>query len=391
MAFVRALRALLRDDQVGPRVVPVVSDEARTFGMESLIAEHAIYEPGGQSYTAVDAGLPLHYRESPTGRIFEEGISEAGALATFGAAATSYANNGLPLLPVFLFYSMFGFQRVGDLIWALTDMRARGILAGCTAGRTTLQGEGLQHNDGHSLLLASTNPAVHAYDPTFAYELAVITEAAMSATLGPDPKDYLWYLTLYNENWVMPPFPDNPSRRAQILEGMHLIGGMTVSPYQPTNRHITLLTSGPAYSAVTQAATALAAKGVTSDIWSVTSYGELRNDILATQRYNLLHPTSRPRQPIIARNLSGRNAPVVAVTDHVRALPDLVASASGRPFTSLGTDGFGISDDRPALRAYFAVDAAHVEIAALSALASQGAATTQEVTQALIDHGIDPD
>jgi pyruvate dehydrogenase E1 component len=331
------------------------------------------------------------------------------------------------MLPIYLFYSMFGFQRTGDLMWLLGDIRGRGILAGCTAGRTTLQGEGLQHDDGHSPLLASVNPAARIYDPAFAYEIAVIMEEAVARTLGPDPEDRFWYLTLYNENYVMPPLPTGPAGdivRAGILRGIYRFagpadvsamgegggegigvdpgvslsvddeGGPLSGPGPAENgaRRATLLFSGPMWRAAMEARDILARDwSVSADVWSVTSYTELRHDALSAERANRLHPGNGTRTPYVTEVLGTGSGPVVAVTDYLRAVPDQVARWVARPYTSLGTDGFGRSDTRGALRRFFEVDAAHIVVAVLAALAQLGEAKTDEVAEAIATYGIDPD
>ncbi len=390
MAFARLLRGLVRDPAVGPLVAPIVSDEARTFGLEPLIAEAKIYAPEGQRYIPVDADLPLRYAEAESGQVLQEGITEAGAVGSFTALATAYATWGQPMLPVFLFYSMFGFQRVGDLLWALGDMRGRGILAGCTAGRTTLQGEGLQHTDGHSPLLASTNPAAHVYDPAFAYELAVIVEDALHRMLGPAPEDRFWYLTLYNEPYSMPPMPQGPAGEAAregIVAGLHRVAAAP----ETGGRRATLCFSGPAWQAATEARDLLAEHwGVACDLWSATSWSELRTEAVSTERWSRLHPSEPRLVPHVASALGAEGGPVVAVTDYLRAVPDQVARFVPRPFSSLGTDGFGRSDSRAALRRYFEVDAAHVTVAVLAALEAEGQATADEVRGAIEQLGVDP-
>ena len=398
MAFARLLRNLVRDPAIGRLVAPIVPDEARTFGLEPLIAETKIYAPEGQRYTPVDSDLILRYAEDKKGQVLEEGITEAGSMASFIALSTAYATWGQPMLPIFLFYSMFGFQRVGDLIWLLGDIRGRGILAGCTAGRTTLQGEGLQHDDGHSPLLASVNPAARIYDPAFAYEIAVIMERAVSAILGPEPEDRFWYLTLYNENYLMPPLPTGPDGdriRDGIIRGLYSFAGPAELPGGAGEaggaRHATLLFSGPMWQAAMEARSILAADwGVSADAWSVTSYSELRDDALSVERANRLHPTDAPRVPFVTESLLAGSGPVVAVSDYLRAVPDQVARFIPRPFTSLGTDGFGRSDTRAALRRFFEVDAAHIVVAVLAALAQHGEAKPEEVTDAMAAYGIDP-
>ncbi|MGD0321992.1 MAG: pyruvate dehydrogenase (acetyl-transferring), homodimeric type [Acidimicrobiales bacterium] len=420
MAFARLVRNLVRDPSIGRYVAPIVPDEARTFGLEPLIAEAKIYAPGGQLYTPVDADLILRYAEDRKGQMLQEGITEAGAMASFIAMSTAYATWGRPMLPVYLFYSMFGFQRTGDLAWALGDIRGRGILAGCTAGRTTLQGEGLQHDDGHSPLLASVNPAARIYDPAFAYEIAVIVEEAVRRVLGPDPEDRFWYLTLYNENYTMPALPQGSAgeeTRAAILRGLYrfagpsgLSGEGSQQGHGPARRETssresasraagtrraTLLFSGPMWQMAMEARNLLAADwGVSCDAWSVTSYSELRADALSVERWNRLHPGACARVPFVTEALAtgqgDLGGPVVAVSDYVRAVPDQISRWVRRPFTSLGTDGFGRSDTRAALRRFFEVDAAHVVVAALSALAQTGEAKADEVADAVSRYGIDP-
>lgn len=396
MAFSRLLRSLARDSAVGPLVVPIVPDEARTFGMEPIIAETKIYAPEGQRYTPVDADLILRYAEDRRGQVLEEGITEAGAMSAFIALSTAYATWGQPMLPVYAFYSMFGFQRTGDLAWLLGDMRGRGILAGCTAGRTTLHGEGLQHDDGHSPLLASVNPAARVYDPAFAYELAVVMEEAVRCTLGPDPEDRFWYVTLYNENYPMPPLPSGDAGaavRSGILAGMYRFADHAeVHGDRQAGRRATVLFSGPMWQAAMEARQELAERwGVAVDCWSMTSYTELRAEAMSCERWNRLHPEEPARMPLVTGQLGTDGGPVIAVTDYVRAVPDQVSRFVARPFTSLGTDGFGRSDTRQKLRRFFEVDTGHLVVAVLAALASTGEAKPAEVAEAIAAHGIEPD
>ncbi|MHB8681140.1 MAG: pyruvate dehydrogenase (acetyl-transferring), homodimeric type [Acidimicrobiales bacterium] len=396
MAFARLLRGMVRDPNIGRFVAPIVPDEARTFGLEPLIAETKIYAPEGQRYTPVDSDLILRYAEDRKGQVLEEGITEAGAMASFIALATSYATWGRPMLPIYAFYSMFGFQRVGDLAWLLGDIRGRGILAGCTAGRTTLQGEGLQHDDGHSPLLASVNPACRIYDPAFAYEIAVIVEEAVRRILAEDPDDRFWYLTLYNENYVMPALPAGPEGgavRQGILRGLYRF---TAAPDTVSGnggpRRATILFSGPLWQAALEARDLLAADwGVAADTWSVTSYAELRNEAMETERWNRLHPGAPARTAHVRGALGDAEGPVVAVSDYVRAVPDQISRWVGRPYTSLGTDGFGRSDTRGALRRFFEVDAAHIVVAVLAMLAAQGEGKPEDAAAAIGRYGIDPD
>ncbi len=397
MAFARLLRNLTRDPEIGRRIVPIVSDEARTFGLEPLISEAHIYAPEGQRYTSVDADLPLRYAESPSGQILQEGITEAGATATFTAAATAYATWGEPLIPCYLFYSMFGFQRVGDLLWALGDARGRGFLLGCTAGRTTLNGEGLQHQDGHSPVLASVIPSVVAYDPAFAYEVAVVVEDGIRRMTGPDAEDRFWYLTLYNENYVMPALPDDPAEAARVrqgtIDGLYRFTGPAEVPgatVPADGPRATLLFSGTAWRSALAARRLLALDwGVSADAWSVPSYGMLRTDALSAERWNRLHPGTPARIPRITESLAAGAGPIVAVTDYVRSVPDQVARWMPRRYTSLGTDGFGRSDTRDVLRRHFETDAAHLVVAVLEGLARDEVIPEATVADAVVRYDID--
>lgn len=366
MAFVRLLRNLLRHREFGKYVVPVVPDEARTFGMESLFAEVKIYAPKGQLYEPVDHNLLLAYREAKSGQILEEGITEAGAMASTTAAGTAYATHGLPTVPFYIFYSMFGFQRVGDLIWAFGDAMGRGFLLGATAGRTTLQGEGLQHCDGHSHLLFSVMPNVRAYDPAFAYEVAVIIREGLEAMVHRQ-EDCFYYLTLYNENYPQPPMPEGAE--GGILKGMYLF--RSAPEGVPTK--LQLFGSGPILREVLRAQELLADTfGVGAEVWSVTSYQQLRQEALECERWNRTHPDQPARTPYVRQVLEGHLGPIVAATDYLTALPDLVARFVGRPMVALGTDGYGLSDTRQALRRHFQVDAEHVAYAGLWQLAQLG-------------------
>ncbi len=395
MAFARLLRTLTRDPGIGRRIVPIVSDEARTFGLESIISEVQIYAPDGQHYTPVDAGLALHYAESATGQVLQEGITETGATATFTAAATSYATWGESLIPCYLFYSMFGFQRVGDLLWALGDSRGRGFLLGCTAGRTTLNGEGLQHQDGHSLLLASAYPSVAAYDPAFAYELAVLMEDGIRRMTGPDAEDRYWYLTLYNENYAMPALPTDPDDAERVrlgtVRGLYRFAGPPEG-MAPDAPRATVLFSGTTWRAAAAARELLAEEwGVAADTWSVTSYKSLREEALSVERRDRLHPDEPARVPLVTRELGGSGGPIVAVTDFVRSVPDQVARWMPRRYTSLGTDGFGRSDTREVLRRFFEIDAAHVVVAVLGGLEADGSVPPGTAAKAVVTYGVDPD
>jgi pyruvate dehydrogenase E1 component len=385
-AFTRLLRNLLRDPEVGPRVVPIIPDEARTFGIDGLFRQVKIYAPGGQHYEPVDAGLLLSYQEAADGQILEEGITEAGSMASFLAAATSYATWGEPMVPFFVYYSMFGFHRFGDLLWAAGDMHARGFLLAATAGRTTLQGEGLQHCDGHSLLFASAIPNLRAYDPAFAYEVAVIVRDGLERMHGPHPEDLLYYLTLYNEAYVQPPMPKGAE------EG--ILAGLYRYREAPEERHhrARILASGTAMLAALEAQAGLLDRfDVATEIWSATSYKALGDDALSVERWNRLHPGEQPRVPYAQRVLAEGDGPVVAVTDHLKLVADQVGRFMPEPFVPLGTDGFGLSDTRSALRRHFEVDAAHVVVAVLWGLFTQGKIKAEAVLDAARSYGIDRD
>jgi pyruvate dehydrogenase E1 component len=386
MVFSRLLRSLLRDAGMGARVVPIIPDEARTFGMDSLFKEVKIYAPFGQLYEPVDAKLLLSYMESKQGQILEEGITEAGAMASFTAAGTAYATHATTMVPFYIFYSMFGFQRVGDLIWAFGDMRGRGFLLGATAGRTTLTGEGLQHCDGHSQVLASTVPNLAVYDPAFAYELAHIVQDGMRRMYGPEPDDVFYYLTLYNENYEQPPMP--PGVAEGITRGLYRF-----APAPDGCRHrATILFSGTGQGAARAAQASLAEHhDVGAELWSATSYKALREDALAVERWNRLHPGATPRTPYVTDVLQDAEGPFVAVTDWMKAVPDQVARWVPGPFTPLGTDGYGRSDTREQLRRHFETDAAHVVVAVLDALAREGEVKQEAVADAIAHHGIDVD
>ena len=385
-AFTRLLRNLLRDPDAGRRVVPIIPDEARTFGIDALFRRSKIYAPSGQRYEPVDADLLLSYQEAPDGQILEEGITEAGSMASLIAAATAYATWGEPMIPFFVFYSMFGFHRLGDLIWALGDMRGRGFLLAATAGRTTLQGEGLQHCDGHSHAWASTVPNCRAYDPAFAYELAVIIRDGMRRMYGDKPEDIFYYVTLYNETYPMPAMPAGVEEG--IVRGLYRYRAGTAG--RAHRAHI--LASGTAMPAALEAQRLLADDhDVTADVWSATSYKQLRDDALTVDRWNRLHPTEPTRRPYVAEALADVDGPLVAVSDFVKVVPDQIARWVPEPFIPLGTDGFGLSDTRPALRRHFEVDAAHIAVAVLYGLAQRGDLKEDVVANALDRYGIDTD
>ncbi|HEU0088721.1 MAG TPA: pyruvate dehydrogenase (acetyl-transferring), homodimeric type [Pseudonocardiaceae bacterium] len=393
MAFVRQLRELIKDSELGPRFVPIIPDEARTFGMDSMFPTQKIYNPHGQLYTSVDADLMLAYRESEQGQILHEGINEAGSTASFTAAGTSYATHNEPLIPVYIFYSMFGFQRTGDGLWAAGDQMARGFLLGATAGRTTLVGEGLQHNDGHSHLLAAANPAVVAYDPAFGYEIAHIVrdglrrmygEDSGSGGAGSDPNVF-YYLTVYNEPYRQPPEPAGLDVEA-LLRGLYR--------YAPTpgteGPRVQLAASGVALPWALRAQELLAAEwDVQADVWSATSWTELRREAVEVERHNLLHPDAEPRVPYVTRTLRDAPGPLVAVSDWMRAVPDLIRPWVPTDMLTLGTDGFGFSDTRPAARRHFLVDAESITVGALAALARRGEVERSVVAEAARRYRID--
>ncbi len=386
MAAVRMLAMLMADERLGKLIVPIVPDEARTFGLDPLFRKFGIYAHKGQLYEPVDSHLLLYYREAMDGQILEEGITEAGAMASFTAAGTAYASHGLNCIPFFFFYSMFGFQRVGDSIWAHGDARGKGFLIGATAGRTTLAGEGLQHQDGHSLLHASTVPNCVSYDAAYVYELALIIQDGIRR-MYEAREDVFYYLTVYNEKYVMPPMPEGV--REGVLQGLYRVRETALPPDRP---FVHLFGSGPILNGVLHAQELLAEKyGVAADVWSATSYSELRREALDCERWNRLHPTAPPRVPYLTQQLSARPAPVVAASDYVSSWPDQVARWTPQGLTPLGTDGFGRSESRETSRRFFEVDAAHVVVAALYRLALEGEVPPQRVAQAIADFGLNPE
>jgi len=433
MAFVRLLKDLMKDQGIGARFVPVIPDEARTFGMDSLFPTAKIYDPHGQTYEAVDRSLLLSYKESAKGQILHEGISESGAMGSTIAAGTAYATHGTHMIPVYIFYSMFGFQRTGDQMWAFGDQMGRGFLLGATAGRTTLTGEGLQHNDGHSVLLASVNPACVAYDAAWAYELSYIVKDALRRMYGsfeehPDGENIFYYLTVYNEPYVQPAEPADYPGGAEALErgilrglyryadapqpgpaqpagtGLPLGPGRDDSPSMssaeqapraepPAERpRAQILASGVALRWALEAQRLLAEDwGVAAEAWSATSWTELRRDALACDEWNLLHPDAEPRTPHVTSALAGHPGPVVAVSDWIRAVPDQIARWVSASFSSLGTDGWGFSDTRPAARRFFHVDAESITLAVLSQLARLGEVKPEVLAQAIAKYHLDLD
>jgi pyruvate dehydrogenase E1 component len=385
-AFARLLRKLLGEPELGRRIVPIIPDEARTFGLDALFRDIKIYSPLGQQYEPVDAGLLLSYREAKDGRILEEGITEAGSMASCTAVGTSYATWGEPMIPFFIFYSMFGFQRVGDLIWSFGDQRGRGFLLGATAGRTTLTGEGLQHCDGQSQVLATMSPNCRVYDPAFAYEMAVIVRDGITRMYGDQQEDCFYYLTLYNENYTMPAMPEGAEEG--ILRGLYRY---RPAPGGATHRAQLLGSGAMLRQAVLAQQLLLEEHDVSADVWSAPSYKLLREDALSAERWNRLHPTERPRVPYVTEQLGPTDGPIVAVTDFMKAVPDQIGRFVPKPFVPLGTDGYGLSDTREALRRHFEVDAAHIVVATLSALAMQGDIKGEAVAEAIRRYGIDPD
>jgi pyruvate dehydrogenase E1 component len=392
MAFVRILNTLVRDKQIGPRVVPIVPDESRTFGMEGMFRQFGIFSQVGQLYQPEDANQLMYYREDKSGQMLQEGINEPGAMSSWIAAATSYSTSDTPMIPFYIYYSMFGFQRVGDLAWAAGDIRARGFLLGGTAGRTTLNGEGLQHEDGHSHVFSSVIPNCVSYDPTFAYELAVIIQDGLRR-MYVDQEDVFYYVTLMNENYEHPPMPEGVEDG--IRRGMYLLSAAEDRPHGglgPDAPRVQLLGSGTILREVIAAAQLLADDfGVAADVWSAPGFTELRREGLATERWNLLHPTEEPRRSYVERCLSERAGPVVASTDYVRTFADQIRPFVPRRYRVLGTDGFGRSDYRRRLRAFFEVDRHYITLAALGALAADGDVPAKVAAEAIERYGIDPD
>jgi pyruvate dehydrogenase E1 component len=384
MVFTRLLSKLLRDKAIGRRIVPIIPDEGRTFGMDALFSQVGIYSSHGQLYEPVDKGHLIYYRESKDGQVLEEGITEAGSMASFIAAGTAYSVHGQPMIPFYVFYSMFGFQRTGDQMWASGDQMARGFLLGATAGRTTLNGEGLQHEDGHSPLLASVAPAVVSYDVAFAYELATIIEEGLRRMVH-EQENVIYYITLQNEAYRMPQSP--PNTKEGILRGLYRYREGTAG-----KRRAQIFGSGSILLQALRAQEMLAERyDVCADVWSVTSYTELRRDALACERHNRLHPLDPRRVAYVARALQGAPGPFIAATDYVKSVPDQIARWVPGRFVPLGTDGYGMSDTREALRRHFEIDAESIVIATLDALHQDGKADAVEVARAIDGLGVDPD
>nr|MDJ0788832.1 pyruvate dehydrogenase (acetyl-transferring), homodimeric type [Myxococcota bacterium] len=389
MAFVRMLTALTRDKRIGGRVVPIVPDESRTFGMEGLFRQLGIYAAEGQLYQPVDSDTIASYREDKSGQILQEGINEAGAMSSWLAAATSYSTHGVPMIPFYIYYSMFGFQRVGDLMWAAGDSRARGFLLGGTAGRTTLAGEGLQHQDGHHQLLMSTIPNCVSYDPTYAYELAVILHDGLRRMFV-EQEDVFYYVSVMNENYVHPPLPEGDAFKQGILEGMYPI--RADEPGEPGEKHVHLLGSGTILREVLAASDVLAEEfDVSATVWSVTSWNELRRQGLAVERSNLLHPGEPQQRSIVEERLGDRPGPAIAASDYMKVVADQIRPFVPGRYRVLGTDGFGRSDVREKLRSHFEVDRRYVVVAALKALSEEGRLAPETVRQAIERFKIDPD
>src|SRR5947209_13868586 len=385
MALVRVLTMLLKHPQIGKRVVPIIPDEARTFGMESLFRQFGIYASQGQLYKPHDAEMFLYYKESTDGQILEEGITEAGSMASFTSAGTAYANYGVEMIPFFIYYSMFGFQRVGDLVWAFGDARGKGFLCGGTAGRTTLAGEGLQHQDGHSILLSSTSPTCATYDPAYAYEIAIIVQDGIRR-MYQNQEDLFYYLTLYNENYAMPAMPADLDPQG-VLKGIYRFKAAGKGPAK-----VQLFGSGPILNEALRAQQILADKyGVAADVWSVTSYNELRREASSVERWNRLHPDQPERTPYVAQVLKNANGPIIAATDYMKVVADQIAPWLPGRMETLGTDGFGRSENREYLRKHFEVNAESIAAAALSRLARDGKFDARKAIAAFAALGVSPE
>jgi pyruvate dehydrogenase E1 component len=384
--FVAVLKSLIKLPDIGKYIVPIIPDEARTFGMESMFRERGIYASSGQLYRPVDSDVLMYYKEAKDGQILEEGITEAGSMASLTAAGTAYANLGVPTIPFFIYYSMFGFQRMGDLVWAFADSRGKGFMVGGTAGRTTLLGEGLQHDDGHSHVLFSVVPTCRSYDPAWAYEIAVIVQDGIR-TMYENNEDHFYYLTVGNENYVQPPMPDIPNLQEGILRGLYCYKRSETGAAQ-----VTLFGSGSILNEALKAQKLLAEKyNIAADVWSVTSYTELRRDALTIDRWNRLHPNEPARKPFLLETLGNIDMPIIAATDYMKAVADQISPWLPGRLTALGTDGFGRSDNREHLRRFFEVDAASIAAAALSRLSHWGRYDAGRAAQAIKDLGLNPD
>jgi len=377
------LRALLKDPAIGKLIVPIVPDEGRTFGMESVISQVGIYAPEGQKYTPHDSDMLLKYREEKSGQILEEGITEAGSMASFTAAGTAYTNYKIPMVPFYMYYSMFGFQRIGDMAWAFADSRGKGFLMGGTAGRTTMLGEGLQHQDGHSPVLSGTIPTCITYDPAYAYEMAVVLQDGLRR-MYEDGENCFYYLTMYNEDYAMPAMPEGEGIREGILRGIYKFKAAESGPAKAQ-----LFGSGPILNEAVRAQQILADKySIAADVWSITSYNELRRDCLDAERFNRLHPAAKERVPYVVTALGDAPGPIIAASDYMKSLPDALSPWLGARLVSLGTDGFGRSDNREHLRRHFEVDAESIVAATLSKLAREGVIKPKVAEKAFADLGL---
>ena len=382
MGFVNLLNALMKDKAIGKWVVPIVPDEGRTFGLESSIKQVGIYAPEGQKYVPHDADMLLSYRENKDGQILEEGITEAGSMASFTAAGTAYSNYGVPSIPFYMYYSMFGFQRIGDMAWAFADSRGKGFLMGGTAGRTTMLGEGLQHQDGHSIVLSSTVPTCRTYDPAFVYELAVVIQDGIKR-MYMDGEDAFYYVTMYNEDYVQPPMPEGVAEG--IVKGMYKLKAAAKG-----EATVQLFGSGPILNEVVKAQAMLAEKyGVQANVWSVTSYVEVRREALAVQRWNRLHPAQPLKKSYVETLLEGTKGPIIAASDYMKSVPDGLSPWLGTRLVTLGTDGFGRSDNREHLRRHFEVSAEAIVGATLSRLARDGSFDAKKAQKAMTELGLD--
>ena len=389
--IVTLMSALLKDKKIGKFIVPIVPDESRTFGMDPLFRQCGIYAHAGQLYEPVDSDQILYYREAENGQILEEGITEAGSMSSFIAAGTAYSAHGVPMIPMFIYYSMFGFQRIGDLIWAAGDMRARGFMFGGTAGRTTLNGEGLQHQDGHSHLFAMAYPTVRAYDPAFVYESTVIILDGMKRMFQ-DGEDAIYYVTIHNENYEMPAMPKGVEEG--IIQGIYKLNTVEGDAAKSGNQklHVQLFGSGAILRSVLHAQKLLAEKlGVGSTVWSVTSYKRLRRAAQACRRWNMLHPNQRPKVSYLEEQLAGVEGPFIAASDHVRAVAEQIDPWIPGGLFALGTDGFGRSETRANLRRHFEVDAQSIAIAALYRLAEQGQFDRSRIAAIIEEFGFNPE
>ncbi|MCP3665299.1 MAG: pyruvate dehydrogenase (acetyl-transferring), homodimeric type [Gammaproteobacteria bacterium] len=388
MAMVRMLGLLLKEKRLGPYLVPIVPDEARTFGLDALFRSAGIYSHNGQQYTPVDHDSLLSYHQTQNGQILQEGICEIGAISSFMAAGTAYATHGIPTIPFYFFYSMFGFQRIGDMIWACGDMLTRGFLLGGTAGRTTLNGEGLQHQDGHSQIQANTVPSIKSYDPAFAYELAVIIRDGIHRMYQLQ-QNHLYYITIYNENYPMPMVADIESIEEGIIRGIYCYQRGDVTQWQGPKVH--LLASGPIMQQAIKSQELLKEMAIDADIWSITSYNELSRDAMGTERWNRLHPTATPRTPYLTDVMADESGVFVAASDYMKSLPLSIAPWIPGRYQVLGTDGFGMSEARPELRDHFEIDARFITVAALHALAQEGAIKSETVADAIKHFAINPE